>query len=141
MHLVQFPLKIINLFFDRRLPVKLFLAVFLRILRLLGDLCNLHELVDRRGDHGVSCPPGIRGKYFVFLLCIQVQIIGKGTGKVMDIFALQDKTARPESPLITLDKTQKRSAELRKLPGCFFFGQIVRFGTQCDGRGKPSVLV
>ena len=141
MHLVQLSLQVVDLFLDRCLPVELLLVVFLCILRLLGNLRDLHELADRCGDHGIPRLPGICCKDIIFLFRVQVQIIGESAGKIVDILSLKDEAARPQPPLISLDETKERGSQLGKLLLCFLLCQVVSFRAEGNGGGQPAVLI
>ena len=74
MHVIELFLQIVDLLFERCLPVELLLAVLLGLLGLGGDFCHLHELIDCLLDEGISRPYGIFGKDGVLFINTQVQV-------------------------------------------------------------------
>lgn len=119
MHFIQFFLQIINLFFQRCLAVELFLVVLLGLLCFGRDMCDFHKFSYGMDDQIISCSDRIRGENFIFIISSQIQVFRQGGSKVINIFALKDKSSRPQAPLISLNELKKRGAQICK--DCLLF--------------------
>ena len=111
MHIVQFPLEIFNLFFDSRLPVKLFLVILLSGRGFLGNLGHFYKFIDGILNEAIPFLPRICRQDLIFFFCTEIQIICERAGQIVKVFPLQDITSGPDAPLIPLDKFQKSSPE------------------------------
>ena len=139
-HIVQLFLEIIDLLLQGGFPVELLLIAFLRFLSFGRHFRNLHKFIDRAVYESISFPDRIRSEDLIFFLRRKVQILGQGRCHIVHIFALQDISPRPQSPLITLDKPEQGCAQFRKFRLLFILTHIFDRRTQ-DKRNMNSVIV
>ena len=140
MHIVQFFLEIIDLLLQGSFPVELLLVALLCFLSFGRNFCDLHKFIDCAVYESISLPDRIRSEDLIFFLRRKVQILGQGGRHIIHIFALQDISPRPQSPLVTLDKPEQCRAQLRKFRLLFVFSHIFHRRTQ-DKRNMDSVIV